>query len=169
MAYQSLTWKVEKHDDRTVVIFEGVLDEDSALQELCSLTGRATFDLAGIKRCNSTGIRLWVELMRGLDKITDLEFVRCSEPIVNQLSMIMGFQGKAKIRSVFAPYFCPKTGDIEQRLLVIDELQDPMNPPTFTTEGGVLEFDEIPERYFAFLIEKRRDERAGRASEPVDG
>jgi anti-anti-sigma regulatory factor len=155
MAYQSLTWKIRKHDDRTFVIFEGVLDEDSALQELYSLTGKATFDLAGIKRCNSSGIRLWVELMRGLTSVTELEFIRCSEPIVNQLSMIMGFQGKAKVRSVFAPYFCPKTGDIEQRLLEIDHLEDPMHPPTFATEGGVLEFDEMPERYFAFLIEKR--------------
>ena len=56
-------------------------------------------------------------------------------------------------RSFYAPYYCKNNGELEDRLLTQDAISDPLNPPTFPCENGEMELDEVPERYFAFLID----------------
>lgn len=152
MENQVLSWNIKKQRDRTLVVFSGPMDESSDFQSLRSLRENITFDLAGVTRLNSVGVHLWIEFVRYLSSVCQLVFVRCSIPIVNQINMIEGFKGTAKVQSFYAPYYCARTGEEEQRLLTVDSIPDPLNPPTFPCDNGVMELDELPERYFAFLL-----------------
>lgn len=156
MSGSSITWEIKKRGDETLVLLSGELNEHGDLTPLARLSGEVTFDLAGITRVNSEGARLWINLMRGMPAVTRLAFVRCSIPMVLQMNMIHGFCGQAEVRSFYAPYLCDDTGQEEEKLLVTADLADPFDPPTFPCEGGVLELDDIPDRYFAFLIDEAR-------------
>lgn len=148
-----LVWDSKKQGDELLFVFSGEIDETADLQALRGLTGRATFDLKGITRINSEGARLWINLMRTLASRVKLSFVRCSIPVVIQMNMIFGFRGNAEVRSFYAPYLCEITGQEEEKLLTREQLQDPYEPPSFPCAGGLLELDDLPERYFAFLLE----------------
>ena len=65
---------------------------------------------------------------------------------------IKGFNGKGNIQSFYAPYYCLEAGVAEEKLLTPMQLLNPLIPPKFPCEGGVLELDDIAERYFAFLL-----------------
>lgn len=154
MSQNPLVWELKKQSDGMLVIISGDLNENSRLHEFPQLSGNVTFDLAGIRRINSEGVRLWIGFVRKLDAISPLIFVRCSVAFVTQLNMIHGFQGKAEIHSFYAPYLCPETGEEQEQLLTREAIKDPGNPPTFPCDGGTLELDDIPEKYFAFLMQK---------------
>jgi len=146
-----LSWEFKKRADETLVIFEGQVDEVADFSSLGALSGNVTFDLAGIRRFNSEGVRRWINFVRSLDAVTTLVLARCSLAVVTQLNMIKGFQGKGKVSSFYAPYVCVTTGETEDRLLVVEDISDPLNPPVFEGDEGDLELDDIAERYFAFL------------------
>jgi hypothetical protein len=152
MSSSSLKYDTKQRGDETIVRFEGEVDERCNLSAL-TLAGSVTFDLAGVTRLNSEGVRRWANFVRGLDTVTTLTFVRCSVPLLTQLNMISGILGKGAIRSFYAPYYCRQTGHEEERLLTVEQVPDPLNPPIFPCEGGELELDDIPERYFAFLLD----------------
>lgn len=148
---QALTWEFKKRGDETLVIFDGQVDEVSDFSSLGTLTGKITFDLAAVRRFNSEGVRRWINFIRSLDEVSELSFVRCSLAVVTQLNMIRGFQGRARVRSFYAPYVCVASGDTEDRLLNVEDITDPLNPPVFEGQEGEMELDDIAERYFAFL------------------
>ena len=155
-----IQWKVDKQGSHLSVTFDGEVNEavafEECLEQLTAHTGTLNLDLAGIRRLNSAGVREWVKFMRSLsetEQIEEITYTRCSLAIVAQINMIKGFQGRAKIVSVYAPYSNEETGEEDQRLLEVADIKDPMNPPTFDDpEGGVWELDEMPERYFSFLL-----------------
>jgi hypothetical protein len=148
---RSLSWEFKKRGDETLVIFNGQVDEVTDFTPLEKISGKVTFDLAGVRRFNSEGVRRWINFIRELDAVTKLSFVRCSLAVVTQLNLIRGFQGKAKIRSFYAPYVCVASGETEDRLLNIEDISDPLNPPVFQGDHGEMELDDIAERYFAFI------------------
>lgn len=148
---KTLTWEFKKRGDETLVIFDGHVDETADLVPLKTLSGKVVFDLAGIRRFNSEGVRRWIQLIRELDAVTELTFLRCSLAVVTQLNLIRGFHGKGKVKSFYAPYVCTTSGETEERLLKVEDVPDPLNPPVFQGESGELELDDIAERYFAFI------------------
>jgi hypothetical protein len=149
----TLTWEIKHRGEETLVVFEGVIDDRAGQFEALatSLTDSVTFDLAGVKRVNSEGVRRWLNFLRHLVGVTSLVFERCSVPMVMQMNIIEGFTRGAQVRSFYAPYLCLATGQEEERLLQTNDITDPRHPPKFECEGGVLELDDIPERYLAFL------------------
>jgi hypothetical protein len=155
MRNQYLSWEIRKKGDETLVIFSGEVDESTDFAPLESLTGIVTFDLAGIRRLNSEGIRKWTLFIQSLGSVTKLVLVRCSVPMVNQLNMIRGLHGNAEVRSFYAPYICERTGEEKRLLLTREDVPNPLNPPTFPCEGGEMQLDEIAERYFAFLMDRK--------------
>ncbi|MCD6498193.1 MAG: hypothetical protein J7M25_07860 [Deltaproteobacteria bacterium] len=157
---QALTWKVEAGPDGLIrVSLRGEVDENANLVKLASdMKGRVTLDLADVRRINSAGVREWVNFVRNLPNVEEMEFVRCSPTIVNQLNMIYNFRGEAVVKTFFAPYLCEHC-DVEVDVLLDVDVhfhdRDPKHVPEFRCQhcGNLLEFDDIPERYFAFVAQ----------------
>jgi hypothetical protein len=160
---QSLTWRLGASQPGTTVIeFVGQIDEDTDFTSLrSSLGGSVEFDLGGISRINSGGVRSWVNLVRALD-VSHLVFARCSPAFVAQLNMIVNFRGPATIRSFFAPYVCPACDAQEDKLLDAqadfpDRRLDRAPPFPCPACGGAMELDALPERYLSFLAYEARE------------
>jgi hypothetical protein len=147
-----LRYEIEKNVGETLVTFEGEVDETSDFSELADLSGRVTFDLKGIERFNSEGIRRWVKFIMGLHMVDELVMVRCSVAVVAQLNLVRGLKGTFRIESFYIPYTCVETGEEELHLHLAEEIDDPDNPPVpESAPGRTLELDDLAERYFSFL------------------
>lgn len=104
----------------TVVTLHGRIDEGFEGAALGgSLSGVALFDLKGVERVTSFGVREWLEMMRAAKEQEDVDLwlARCSEPIVTQLSLIRTFSGDAKLLSFQAPFLCDDCGCSFPRVL----------------------------------------------------
>lgn len=67
------------------------------------------FDLADVDRITSFGVRGWLRMMQTAS-LGEAYFVRCSESVVNQITMIHNFCGPARVHSLIAPYQCEACG-----------------------------------------------------------
>lgn len=147
-----LTWKLHPRDAEMQVVLTGKITEHTPLAPLGAAipVGRVVLDLAGIQGINSLGCREWLSLMRLLEqKGVDVVLDRCSVPIVHQLLMIFGFEGKGTVRSVHAPYLCRACGADHERLI---SLEADLEPGALESEicsrcGAVAELDDLPENY----------------------
>jgi len=156
-ANRSLRWSVDPGDP-LVVILEGDIDENAGLFDLMpALAGKVVLDLAGINRINSAGVREWVNFIRDADPRTDhLLLINCSPAIVMQMNMIANFRGNAEVASFFAPLVCPACDREQDEMIeatpeMVRGLPDHFPDFTCAKCQTVLELDDIPERYFAFL------------------
>jgi anti-anti-sigma regulatory factor len=158
-AQAPLSWRVKERAGFTTVEFVGEIDEHSDFAELGrGLHGSVVFNLGGVRRINSCGVREWVQFVATLPGVSDLVFTHCSPAIVNQLNMIYNFRGSAKIRSFFAPYVCERCNAEEEKLLEAQThfpAHDTSTVPEFKCErcSNLMELDDIPERYLGFLTE----------------
>ena len=152
----ALSWQIHTRPGSTTVEFFGEIDENVDFGELRRrLKGPLVFDLAHVRRINSCGVREWVNFVRDLGAQTPLTFVSCSPAIVTQLNMIYNFRGQAKVVSFLAPYVCSDCESEEEKLLDVGAHFPGRSrvPPEFTCGkcSGAMEFDDLPERYLAFL------------------
>jgi hypothetical protein len=98
-------------------------------------------------------VRAWCDFLSSAP-IQGYEFHACSVPFVLQASMVEDVVGRGTVTSFFAPYHCEGCDLQEERLLQSAAvLAAGLQPPVFTCPQcqGQLVFDDLPERYFAFL------------------
>jgi anti-anti-sigma regulatory factor len=156
-ATPALTWRIKERAGFTSVELTGDIDEHAGLAALASLSGKVVFQLSGVRRINSMGVREWVNFVRALPGVTELVLTQCSPAFIAQLNMIHGFAGPAKVHSFFAPYVCERCNREELKLLeVATHFPDGCSfdrVPELRCEqcGLALEFDDIPEHYLQFL------------------
>jgi DNA-binding response OmpR family regulator len=147
-------WQVRKDGERTRVVLRGDFTEATRFDELLpAMVGRVVFDTAQVTYMNSLGVRAWCEFLRQA-RIQGYEFHACSVPFILQASMVRDVIGRGTVTSFFAPYHCIGCDHQEERLLQSAAiLASAFEPPVFKCPscGGALEFDDLPERYFAFL------------------
>ena len=147
-------WQVVKDGERTRVVLRGDFTEATRFDELLpSMVGRVVFDTAQVTYMNSLGVRAWCEFLRQA-RIQGYEFHACSVPFILQASMVRDVIGRGTVTSFFAPFHCIGCDHQEERLLQTAAiLASNLEPPVFKCPscGGALEFDDLPERYFAFL------------------
>jgi hypothetical protein len=155
---EPFSWRVAGHDSGWQrVELRGEIDENADFSDLQrTLSGNVELRLDGVTRINSCGVREWVNFVRGLERVKALHFARCSPPVVLQLNTIYNFRGPARVSSFMAPYICEACHVDEYQLLNVDEhFPDRAHPhvPAFRCKrcGGVMVFDELPERYLSFL------------------
>ncbi len=173
MGGEPFSWKVERDGEWLRVALRGEIDENADFSELrIALRGNVELSLEGITRINSCGVREWVNFVRGLEAVRALWFARCSPPVVLQLNTIYNFRGRARVSSFMAPYVCEACHGDEYKLLDVGEhfpdltrrsvrvgaLASPSvlaTVPAFRCRrcGGVMIFDELPERYLSVLSE----------------
>lgn len=164
---QKFQHSVQQRGEVSYVKLGGVLDEDNELGELVDQipNGTAVIDLGEIERINSCGVRDWVNWLSKLEqKGTQSVLVECSPAIVAQINLVNNFTGSGVVKSFYVPYFCPEC-DEEKVLLVeaSDMGPPPHNPPTCRCDECdlVMDFDDMPESYFAFLSTQRKLTDAG--------
>jgi CheY-like chemotaxis protein len=147
-------WQLTKDGERIRVVLRGDFTEATRFDELLpAMVGRVLFDTAQVTYMNSLGVRAWCEFLRRAP-IQGYEFHACSVPFVLQASMVRDVIGRGTVTSFFAPFHCIGCDHQEERLLQSAAiLASSLQPPVFKCPkcGGPLEFDDLPERYFAFL------------------
>ncbi|WP_437316507.1 protein kinase domain-containing protein [Sorangium sp. So ce385] len=120
------------------------------------IAGRVLFDLGGVQRVTSFGVREWMAMLAEVSLHAPEIYVgRCTEPIVNQVSMIRRFFGDGRIVSFYGPYRCERCGATFDRLFDCDRdahLVRTHDPPVSPCPrcGGAAVFDDDAESYFAF-------------------
>ena len=148
-------WEIIRDSERTRVVLKGDFTEATRFDELLpSMVGRIDFDLAQVTYMNSIGVRAWCQFLRAAP-IQGYELHACSVPFVLQASLVPDVIGRGTITSFFAPYHCQQCDHQEERLLqTAAVLAAALEPPTFACPqcGGELRFDDLPERFFAFLV-----------------
>ena len=147
-------WQVVKDGERIRVVLRGDFTEATRFDELLpAMVGRVVFDTAQVTYMNSLGVRAWCEFLRQA-RIQGYEFHACSVPFILQASMVRDVIGRGTVTSFFAPFHCIGCDHQEERLIQTAAiLAADLEPATFQCPrcSGALEFDDLPERYFAFL------------------
>ncbi|HEU4732116.1 MAG TPA: hypothetical protein VFT22_29680 [Kofleriaceae bacterium] len=153
---------IQHRSDISYVKLGGVIDEDNELADLVDKipSGTAVIDLGEIERINSCGVRDWVNWLSKLENNgTRSVLVECSPAIVAQINLVNNFTGNGVVKSFYVPYFCPEC-DEEKVLLVeaSDMGPPPHEPPTCRCDECdlVMDFDDMPDSYFAFLSNQRK-------------
>ncbi len=153
-------WQVVKEGERTRVVLRGDFTEATRFDELMpAMVGRIVFDTAQVTYMNSLGVRAWCEFLRQA-RIQGYEFHACSVPFILQASMVRDVIGRGTVTSFFAPFHCIGCDHQEERLLQSAAiLAANLELPVFKCPscGGALEFDDLPERYLAFLADEDDD------------
>jgi CheY-like chemotaxis protein len=150
-------WEINPgDDDKLVVTLQGDFTELTDFSGLVHhLAGQVEFDLSAVRYLNSSGVRNWVAFLRSLQAVSEYAFVRASVSFIAQASMVPAVLGRGQVASFFAPYHCDKCDRSDERLLQTASVgtMPTLLPPRFRCSAcnGELTFDDIPERFFAFL------------------
>jgi len=131
----------------------------SGLAERLEAEPRVEFNLREVRRMSSYGVRSWCEFLKDLgDKA--YAFHHASTTFTTQCAMVPQVAGAGEVRSFEAPYRCDNCDTMDVRLLESasvlragDELIAPMLRCNVC--GGELIFDDVPFRYFAFVVRQR--------------
>ena len=151
-------WEIVEDTARTRVVLKGDFTEATSFDDLLpAMVGRVDFDVERVRYMNSLGVRAWCNFLKKAP-IQGYEFHACSVPFTLQASMVEDVVGRGTVTSFFAPYHCESCGHQEERLLQSAAvLASGLEPPVFTCPScdSQLSFDDLPERYFAFLDRER--------------
>lgn len=154
----SCLWDKAPTDEGVMVSFRGdfveSVDFNLLLAELAPERA-IEFELSRVRRLNSVGACRWSEMVHSLSG-RKLSFLRCSLEFTSHAAMTTGMLGGGRVESLAAPYACERCAATEVRLLQVAALWDGdrLRPPILRCSacGGELVFDDIPERYFSFLV-----------------
>jgi anti-anti-sigma regulatory factor len=148
---------MDRREGAALIKLSGVIDEDNGLMALVDQisAGRATVDLSEITRITSYGVRDWVNWLGKLEKKgVKVTLAGCAPPIVAQCNLVSDFTRGCTVKSFFVPYVCHRCDRESVHLVEVAELgSPPCTAPArrCATCADALEFDDVEERYFAFL------------------
>jgi hypothetical protein len=153
----TMFWRIHERPGGTTVELSGDLNEDVDLHGLGRrLKGRVVLHLGGVRRINSSGVRIWMNFLHALSAAADVTLSHCRPAIITQLNMIANFGGEARVSSFFAPYTCARCDREEERLVSVETCfarRDFTRMPRFKCGAceGTMRFDEVVDRYLSFL------------------
>jgi anti-anti-sigma regulatory factor len=159
---QKFQASVHHRDDLSFVKLAGVIDEDNDLTELTEKIHGSTvvIDLGEVDRINSCGVRDWVNWLGRVEaKNVDVVMVECSPAIVAQINLVNNFTGTGVVKSFYVPYFCPECDEEKVLLCETGDMGPPPHEPPICRCDEcdlVMDFDDMPDSYFAFLANQRR-------------
>lgn len=152
MTSRRLQWTLT--GDGAGAVLQGVIDEHSELPKLGeALRAQAvSLDVGGVRRINSLGVRMWIQLMRALAG-RQVALRRCPPVLVEQLNYLKDFRGHAVVESVLVPYACEKCGtqmhvEMETQKLARDRLP---RGPACEGCGQPTQLDDFPEHYLSLV------------------
>lgn len=135
----------------------------AALAERLATEKRIAFDMARVRYISSAGVKAWCDLVGKLEG-RQVVFRHCSLAFASQAAMVPMVLGGGSVLSAEAPYHCPTCQRDELRLVETKSLfidDGNVTPPLLRCAScsGELEFDDVPNRFFAYL---RNDDCGGR-------
>ena len=148
--------------DTTCVRFDGVMDESFEGKRLAASirSKNVVLDMGRIMKISSFGIREWSEfvgvLMRSAENIYLIE---CTAKVMDQVNMVAGFIGKARIVSFYGPYRCDHC-DLDQDVVFRVDRDGPairsFEPPEHLCPSCARPqfFDEDPTSFFSTVAQQ---------------
>ena len=171
---QKFQASVHHRDDLSFVKLAGVIDEDNELAELTDKIhgGTVVIDLGEVDRINSCGVRDWVNWLGRVEaKNVDVVLVECSPAIVAQINLVNNFTASGVVKSFYVPYFCPECDEEKVLLCETGDMGPPPHEPPICRCDEcdlVMDFDDMPDSYFAFLANQRRVAKPERIQSLLD-
>lgn len=143
-------------DTQPMVSFHGVLRGDADLTPLADLSGSVIFRMREFRRISSDGVQRWIDFVRSLSKVKTIGLQECPVSFIHQANLITNLLDRQRVLSLYAPYVCDACGLEEERLLNLESDLDGGRrrmPPSLECSscGQPMDFDDLPEQYFAFL------------------
>ncbi len=151
----SFTIDVTAEADADVVTVAGVIDENADLTPLIQLGARPIrVHLRGVRRINSFGVRAWMDSIRRVPITSNLTFVHCPPPVVDQCNMVSGFLGHGTLASFYAPMTCAECDEQIDQLFETEVCRAnggklPLTPCPRC--GRPMEVDDLEEQYLLFV------------------
>lgn len=141
----------------THVRVAGVIDETFPLSPASKgMSGLVVVDLGLVERISSFGVRRWIEFVGHPPQgVSGLYVVNAPPVVVDQLNMVEGFAGVARVLSLLAPYTCRFCKEDRLRLVRLVEeaktLEQGGAPPhQCPVCAQPLEFADEPTEFFDF-------------------
>ncbi|NMO23525.1 serine/threonine protein kinase, partial [Pyxidicoccus fallax] len=141
----------------THVRISGVIDETFPLTASSpELNGLLVVDLGRVERISSFGVRRWIEFAAKLPPgALGLYVVHAPPVMVDQLNMVEGFAGVARVLSMLAPYTCRTCNEERMRVVnLLDEAeviaQERVPEHTCPVCSHPLEFADLPGEFFDY-------------------
>jgi eukaryotic-like serine/threonine-protein kinase len=132
--------------------------DERSIAALARGAGPIVFDLDGVRRITSTGVRNWIAALRTLGELP-YYLIRCRPALVCQFNMVAGFGVSGRLISFYLPYLCPAC-NLEFEVL-LDLRTDhavavAAEPPatSCTACGKPAEFDDDEYGYFSYAGEQ---------------
>lgn len=138
------------------------LTEMSDLSALpAQLAEEVDIDLAHVNVVYSVGVTRWIKFLRQIHPDVTYRFKCCSTAFCLQASAFEDLFGRGEVLSVYAPYCCTSCAYEGERLIQVAQMDLTSFPPKLPGFDcpwceSQMHFDDLPERYFAFL--RPRDE-----------
>ncbi len=150
-----MPFDVKQNPGSTVISFSGPIDEDFMYTDVnVGSSSVYKFDFKETTLINSCGIKELLNLIRSLEDVATISYLRCPPFLVQQISMVKGFLGpRKKVESLFIPYFDEEKG---KDYLVLTEVSSisktnlPLLYKDFLTKKDI-PFDGSPAKFFRFL------------------
>jgi eukaryotic-like serine/threonine-protein kinase len=134
----------------------GVIDETLDPQRVIpAVDGVVVFDLDGVNRITSYGVREWLSTLSQL-RFSWLGFANVRPAMVSQFNMISGFAGRGHIISMYLPYVCPTCNEafevkVDLRRYWAELAAFRVPQALCPNDQTPCELDDVPESYFSFV------------------
>lgn len=154
---QTFTVQLQAKQKKATFLIVGVLDEESDLVQMdVAPYDDVTFDLKGLSRVSSRGLRKWLGWLASIDKTKKFSMENCPKVMVVQANMVKGvIPGWIKLKSVELPFSCDRCQmpfsapfQLPNDQTVPDDVTTKAPCPTCNKEA---EIDAECETYFRFL------------------
>lgn len=118
----SQKFKVDKATSGNVTLLSmrGVLDEGFEGKKVAVMvqTKKLVVDLSDVRRFASWGMSEWMDFLQA-NAARDIYLVECSAYSVNQINLVTGLLGQAKLVSFYTPYRCSRCENESDKLVLV--------------------------------------------------
>lgn len=147
---------VTRDDGKTRYRVSGTIDEHADLDQLQPLPEDTDIevDLRDVHRFNSYGVRAWLYAMRRIHAGVQMAFVHCPSLVIDQLNMVDGLMGQARVESFYVPRSCSRCDVRESQLLEVAACHasgGALPPMACPSCAEPMDLDDIEEKY-EFLL-----------------
>ena len=148
--------------DITCVRFEGLIDEAFEGRRLASSIRSKILiiHMGRVSKISSFGIREWSDFIKGAERVIEhIYLIECTVKVVDQVNMVAGFLGKARLVSFYGPYRCDYCDIDEDVLFQVDRDSAAIrsfDPPKHVCETCARPqfFDEDPASFFSSVAQQ---------------